>query len=95
MYNRNMPPIRQIEKAQINFNSVMNLSQDAIMSRLNCHNIGRIVNFNAETQTVDVQLMILKQFKNRKIVPPLITQVPLIMLGAGGAHITIDRKSVV
>lgn len=59
------------------------------MSRLNCHNIGRIVSFNTENQTVDVELMILKQFKNRTIIPPLLTEVPLIMLGAGGGHITM------
>lgn len=84
-----MAEVRKIQKAQIDFNSVMQLSQDAIMSRLNCHNIGRIVSFNAENQTVDVELMILKQFKNRTIIPPLLTQVPLIMLGAGGGHITM------
>lgn len=84
-----MTNIRKIQKAQIDFNSVMQLSQDAIMSRLNCHNIGRIVSFNAENQTVDVELMILKQFKNRTIIPPLLTEVPLIMLGAGGGHITM------
>lgn len=59
------------------------------MSRLNCHNIGRIVSFHAANQTVDVELMILKQFKNRTIIPPLLTDVPLIMLGAGGGHITM------
>ncbi len=89
-YNRNEDPrLPRIPKAKVDFNNIMQTSQTAIMSRLNCHNIGRIVSFNAEHQTVDVELMILKQFKNRTIIPPLLTEVPLIMLGAGGGHITM------
>lgn len=85
----NSPPIRQIEKAQINFNSVMQLSQDTIMSRLNCHNIGKILSFNPDTQTVDVQLMQIKRFNNEYITPAPITDVPLIIYGAGSGHITL------
>lgn len=84
-----MAQIRQIEKAQINFNSVMQLSQDAIMARLNCHNIGKILEFNPATQTCSIQLMQIKQFNNRQITPTILTEVPLILYGAGGGHITM------
>lgn len=84
-----MAQIRQIEKAQINFNSVMQLSQDAIMARLNCHNIGKILEFNPATQTCTVQLMQIKQFNNQQITPTILTEVPLIIYGAGGGHITM------
>lgn len=85
----NSPPIRQIEKAQINFNSVMQLSQDTIMSRLNCHNIGKILSFNPDTQTADIQLMQIKRFNNEYIPPTVLTDVPLIIYGASGGHITL------
>lgn len=85
----NSPPIRQIEKAQINFNSVMQLSQDTIMSRLNCHNIGKILSFNPDTQTADIQLMQIKRFNNEYITPTVLTDVPLIIYGASGGHITL------
>lgn len=85
----NSPPIRQIEKAQINFNSVMQLSQDTIMSRINCHNIGKILSFNPDTQTADIQLMQIKRFNNEYITPTVLTDVPLIIYGAGGGHITL------
>lgn len=84
-----MAQIKQIEKAQINFNSVMQLSQDAIMARLNCHNIGKILDFNPATQTCTIQLMQIKQFNNRNITPAPLTDVPLIIYGAGSGYITM------
>lgn len=82
---------KKMEKAQINFNSVMQLSQDAIMSRLNCHNIGRILEFDPNTQTCMVELMQIKQFNNQSITPAPITDVPIIMLGAGGGFVTMPN----
>lgn len=84
-----MVRIRQIEKAQIDFNSVLDLSQNAIMARLNCHNIGKVLSFNSQTQTVDIQLMQIKQFNNQMITPTVLTDVPLIIYGASGGHITL------
>lgn len=81
--------VRQIKKSGIDFTDAMNIAQDAIMSRLNCHNIGKIIEFDATTQTCTVQLMILKQFYNNTITPVPITNVPLIIYGAGGSHITL------
>ena len=86
-----MAKIRQIQKSQINFNGVMNVAQDAIMSRLNCHNIGRIIEFDSTTQRCTVQLMQLKQFGESTITPVPITDVPLIILGAGNSHITMPN----
>lgn len=91
MYNKDMQPLRQIEKAQINFNSVMNLSQDAIMSRLNCHNIGRIIEFDPPTQLCSVELMQIKRFKNQYLTPAILTDVPLIICGSVNAHITMPN----
>lgn len=84
-----MANIRKIQKSQIDFNSVMELSQDSIMSRLNCHNIGKILEFNPETQMCTVELMQIKQFNNQYLTPAPITQVPLFIYGANGGHITL------
>lgn len=86
-----MAKIRELHRNQVNFNDVMEIAQDAIMSRLNCHNIGRIIEFDKDTQTCTVELMQIKQFSNQLITPAPITQVPLIMLGAGGAYITMPN----
>lgn len=84
-----MAEIRQIQKAQIDFNSTLDLAQEAVMARLNCHNVGKILSFNSETQTADIQLMQIKQFNNQMITPTILTDVPLIIYGAGGGHITL------
>lgn len=81
--------VREIKKAPINFYDAMDISQDAIMSRLNCHNIGKIIEYDSTTQTCTVQLMVQKQFYNQIITPAPITNVPLIIYGAGNAFITL------
>lgn len=86
-----MAKIRNIKKSQVNFNDVMLIAQDAIMSRLNCHNIGRIIAFDKNTQTCTVEMMQIKQFNDQTFIPAPITQVPLIMLGSGGGIITMPN----
>lgn len=86
-----MADIRQVQRSQTNFNDIMAIAQDAIMSRLNCHNIGRILEFDKTTQTCTVEIMQIKQFNEEFFIPAPITQVPLIILGAGGGHITMPN----
>lgn len=84
-----MAKIRTVGKTPISLNDTMNLSQSAIMSRLNCHNIGKIIEFDKNTQTCTVQLMQLKQFGNNTYTPAPLTQVPLIIYGQGSGYITL------
>ena len=84
-----MAKIKQVYKSQVNLNDIMQISQDAIMSRLNCHGVGKILEFNSTTQTCTVQIMQLKQFANDYIEPAPITDVPLILYGANNAFITL------
>ena len=86
-----MAEMRKPENTQSNFNEAMEIAQDAIMSRLNCHNIGRIIEFDTLTQTCTVEMMQIKQFNEQTFIPAPITQVPLIILGAGGGHITMPN----
>lgn len=86
-----MAEIRQIQRSQTGFNDIMTIAQDAIMSRINCHNVGRIIEFDKNTQTCTVELMQIKQFNDQFLTPAPITQVPLIILGAGGGHITMPN----
>lgn len=86
-----MAQIRSTEKAQVDFNDVMAIAQDAIMSRLNCHNIGKILEFDSATQTCTVELMQIKQYNNNFYTPAPITQVPLIILSSGTGYITMPN----
>lgn len=84
-----MAKIQEIQKSQIGFNAAMDIAQNAIMSRLNCHNVGRIVEFDPATQLCTVEMLQIKQFNDQYITPAPLTEVPLIILGAGGANITL------
>ncbi len=77
------------QKSELNLEDIIKLSQTAVMSRLNCHNIGKIREFDPKTQLCTVELMQVKQFNNQFINPAPITEVPLIILGSGGGHITM------
>lgn len=86
-----MARIRQIQKSKIDFYNVLHLSQEATMSRLNCHNIGRIIEFDKTTQTCTIELMQLKQFADEIVIPAPLTEVPLIIYGCGDATITLPN----
>ena len=86
-----MAKIRAVEKTQVSFNDVMAIAQEAIMSRLNCHNIGRIIEFDSSTQTCTVELMQIKQFNDQAFIPAPITQVPLIIYGSDNSYITLPN----
>lgn len=86
-----MAKIRAVERTQVSFNDVMAIAQEAIMSRLNCHNIGRIIEFDSATQTCTVELMQIKQFNDQAFIPAPITQVPLIIYGSDNSYITLPN----
>ena len=86
-----MAVINQISKAKPTQLEINQLLKTNIFSNLNCHNIGRILEFDSTTQLCTVELMQIKQFGDQAYTPAPITQVPLIMLGAGNAHITMPN----
>lgn len=86
-----MAKIKTVKKYNITRNELLALSQEATMSRLNCHNIGKIVDFDANTQTCTIELMQLKQFADEVIIPAPLTEVPLIIYGCGDASITLPN----
>lgn len=67
----------------------LNFMKNNIMANLNCHNIGRILEFDPQTQTATIELMQIKQFNNNLYNPAPLVGVPLIIYGAGGGHITL------
>lgn len=83
-----MNTVSQIPQSAPSFLENMQLLKNNIFASLNCHLPGKIIAFDAETQTCTVQIMPLKY---ETLAPAPITQVPLIMLGAGSAHITMPN----
>lgn len=83
-----MNTVSQIPQSTPSFLENMQLFKNNIFASLNCHLPGKIIAFDAETQTCTVQIMPLKY---ETLTPAPITQVPLIILGAGGGHITMPN----
>jgi len=78
-------------KEEINISDVLAQLKTHIAANLNCHNIGRIIEFDKNTQTCTVELMQIKKFNERLYTPAPITQVPLIIYGAQNGHITLPN----
>ena len=83
--------IRQVQKNDIDVNEILDLTQNSIMSKIFCHNIGKIVAFNSEYQTVDVELQQIKQYKGEYLQPSLLTDVPLYIYATNSAWITLPN----
>lgn len=86
-----MAELRGLPKAQPDLTYLMNLQQENSLAALNSHCIGKILEFDKDTQTCTVQLMQLKQFGSTTYTPVPITQVPLLIYGAGGGLITLPN----
>ena len=86
-----MAKLEQVPKSEPTFNDLMIMAQNNTMARLNCHNVGRILEFDKNTQTCTVQIMQLKQFFNKTFAVAPITDVPLIIYGMGDGFITLPN----
>lgn len=84
-----MAKLRKVRKSPIDEIGINKLLEESIMSRLNCHNVGKIIDFDANTQTCTVEMMQIKQFGEKYYTPAPITQVPLIIYGGGNGFITL------
>lgn len=88
-----MNELPKIKKSQIGLKEVLSIQGDSIMEALNCHNIGKIIKFYPETQTADIEILILKQIQDEAIIPSILANVPLIVYGTQNAHITLPNPT--
>ena len=86
-----MGKLAGIHKEEAGLSEISQLLKDSVMSNLNCHNIGRIIEFDSTTQTCTVELMQIKQFNDQAFIPAPITQVPLIIYGSDNSYITLPN----
>lgn len=81
----------KIHKEEPELTDILEQIKLNVSANLNCHNIGKIIEFDKDTQTCTVELMQLKQFNGMTYLPAPISQVPLVIYGAGGGHITLPN----
>lgn len=85
----NIKNIQKLSQNEPNLMEIIGLVKTNIFANLNCHNIGRILSFDKTTSTCTVELMQIKQMNKYAYTPVPLTDVPLIIYGAGNGHITM------
>jgi len=88
-------------QVDLNLRGLLDLHRKEIMLSLNCHAIGRVQKFNAERQTIEATIQYTRtyfqatdngQFEQRQRNYPVLLDVPLLVMGGGGAHLTMPIK---
>lgn len=74
-----------------NEDDIMNTMKKVTSSLINCHSVGRIVEYNPQNCTATIQLMQYKRWYDQTIKPAPIHNVPLLMVGCLGATITMPN----
>lgn len=80
-----------LQKQEPGLSDVLRQIKLNIAANINCHNIGRILEFDANTQTCTVEVMQLKNYNGKTFSLSPITQIPLVIYGAGTGHITLPN----
>lgn len=80
-----MAELRRTSPMRTDFGYALNVLQNKISTSFNCVRIGRILEYNKETNTCTVKILTLRQYNDTDITdyPPL-SDIPLIILGGGG-----------
>lgn len=73
-----------------NYNLMQNF-YDKTFTNLNCHQIGKIVEFYIETQTADIQIQHINEYKGELFTPVILKDVPLFIYGTPSAYITMPN----
>lgn len=73
------------------FNDVLNSLKNNVFSNLNCHNIGKIIEFDYNTSTATIEILQIKQWYGQNFQPAIITDVPVVMFGTMNCRITLPN----
>jgi hypothetical protein len=72
-----------------NLAALLQAWRDEVFATLNCHQLGTIVSFNAETQSAQVTLNVLRVFGNQTRSYPMLVDVPVFVPAGGTAALTL------
>lgn len=81
----------ELQKNNIDLANILRQIKLNVSANINCHNIGRILEFDKDTQTCTVEILQIAQYNGKSFPLAPITQVPLVIYGAGAGHITLPN----
>lgn len=76
-------------KSQVNIYEALEMLKKNILYSLNCLNIGKIISFNAQNQTAEIELMQVKEFGGNFYSNTVLSEVPVFIYGTADAQITL------
>lgn len=69
--------------------ALLNQQVSQIFYALNCHEVAKIVSFDATKQTATVQIQVLRQLNDKQMAYPLLTDCPVFFNTGGNAALTM------
>lgn len=78
-------------KENIDIKDIVNLTSESVQSIINCCKIGRIIDFNSSNWSVTVEILQVMTVNNNSFIPTILSEVPLLFYGVGGASITMPN----
>lgn len=78
-----------MQKTQPDYLDNLRSTKTNILSKLFAHNIGRIVDFYADTQTADVEVLHVFEYNGLKYPSTLLSKIPVYVYGSADAQITL------
>ena len=81
----------ELSKNQIDLAQMLRQIKLNISANINCHNVGRIIDFDGATQTCTIEILQIAQYNGKSFPMAPLTQVPLVIYGAGTGHITLPN----
>lgn len=79
----------KIVKDKISNYNLMQAFYDKTLNTINCHQIGKIQEFNPLTQTATIQIQHINEYKGELFTPVILKDVPVFIYGTPNAYITM------
>ena len=79
----------KIVKDKISNYNLMQAFYDKTLNNINCHQIGKIEEFNPLTQTATIQIQHINEYKGELFTPVILKDVPVFIYGTPNAYITM------
>lgn len=80
---------QRLKPMKADLTTLINTFKEVIFNVLNCHKLGRIVSFNKDNQTAQVELLIQRSVDGQIIEYPVLIDCPVFIISGGNARITM------
>ncbi len=80
---------QRINPIKSDLTTLLNTFKEVVFNNLNCHKVGRIVSFDSNNQTAQVEMLIQRSINDKIIEYPVLVDCPVFVISGGEACITM------